>query len=196
MGKKGWRHTPIFQRSYGRVQRRITIFPIWSLCWSPCQLLHHIGKRALRQRGSDHHPTSTQTEGGSGYHPSLKLLQDTTWARALLEYELIQETQELAERYKHKQAKQARRDARQWAQMIYQTEATFQEVFSQASLTEAVKLLPWCVSTAVPFCYISRAVTIAAQQDEGIPTMSDLCPTASEPEPSHHGSLAPGTLMV
>ena len=34
---------------------------------------------------------------------------------------------------------------------------------------EAVKLLPWCVPTVVPFCYISRVVTIAAQQDEGHP---------------------------
>ena len=49
-GKKGWRHTTIFQRSYGRFQRRITIFPIQSLCQSPHQLLLCIWKGAPRQR--------------------------------------------------------------------------------------------------------------------------------------------------
>ena len=48
------------------------------------------------------HPASTQTEGGSVYHLSLKFLQDANHARAQKEYELIQEMQELAERYKHK----------------------------------------------------------------------------------------------
>ena len=105
------------------------------------------------------------TEVGSGYHPFLKLLQDTDQARAQIGYELIQDTQKLAKRYEYKQAKQARRHTRWWAQMFNQTAATFQEVFSQASLMEAVKLLPWCVSAAVPFHYLSRVVTIAAQQD-------------------------------
>ena len=50
-----------------------------------------------------HLEEGTQTEGGSGYHPALKLLQDANEARAKLEYELIQETQELGERYEHKQ---------------------------------------------------------------------------------------------
>ena len=69
------------------------------------------------------HPTSTQTEG-LGYHPSLKLLWEANQARAQLECELIQETQELVERCEHKQAKQARRHARWRAQMIDQINAT------------------------------------------------------------------------
>ena len=47
------------------------------------------------------HPASTQTEG-LGYHPSLKLLWEASQARAQLEYELIQETQELAAKCEHK----------------------------------------------------------------------------------------------
>ena len=62
----------------------------------------HLEEGTQTEGGSDHHPTNTHTEGGSGYHPSLKLLQDTNQARAQLEYELIQETQELVERYEHK----------------------------------------------------------------------------------------------
>ena len=87
------------------------------------------------------HPASTQTEV-LGYHPSLKLLQEANQARAQLEWELIQETQELAERCECKEAKQARRHARQRAHMIDQTDATLQEVLSQASSMEAIKLLP------------------------------------------------------
>ena len=74
--------------------------------------------------------------------------------------------------------------------MVDQSDATFQEVFSQVTLTEAVKLLTWCISVAVPFHYISRAVISAAQQDEGVTNISKPCPTSSESEP--HGSLAPG----
>ena len=71
----------------------------------------------------------TQTEGGSGFHPALKLLQDANQARAQLEYEFVQETQELAQRYDNKQIKQTRRCERCWAWMVKQTDATFQEVF-------------------------------------------------------------------
>ena len=41
-GKKGWRYTPIFQRYYGRIQRRNTIFLIQSPCQSPHQFQLHI----------------------------------------------------------------------------------------------------------------------------------------------------------
>ena len=54
--------------------------------------------------GLGYHPASNQTEG-LGYHPSLKLLQEFNQARAKIEHELVQETQELAERYEHKWAK-------------------------------------------------------------------------------------------
>ena len=135
----------------------------------------------------DCHPAGTQTEGGLGYHSFFKLLQEVNQARAQLEYELVQETKRLAERCKHKQAKQARRHARWKAQMINQTNATLQEALSQVSLMEAIKLLPWCVSAVIPFHYISGAATMAAQQDEGISIVSGPCPTVPEPEPS--GSL-------
>ena len=52
-------------------------------------------------------------EGGLGFHPALKLLQDSNQARVKLECELVQETQELAQRYKNKQIKQTRRHDRQ-----------------------------------------------------------------------------------
>ena len=87
----------------------------------------HLEEDTQMEGGSGYHPACTQTEGGSGYHPALKLLQDTNQARAQLEYEPIQEIQELAERYKHKRAKQARRHTRWWAQVINQINVTFQE---------------------------------------------------------------------
>ena len=145
--------------------------------------------------GLDSHPISTQTEG-LGYHPSLKLLWEANQARTQLEYELIKETQELAESCKHKQAKQAKRHSRWRAQMIDQTDATLQEVLSQVSLMEAVKLLPWCISTVVPFCYISRAATAAAQQDKGILIISRPCPTVPEPEPHDSPVLGPSGVLT
>ena len=75
----------------------------------------------------------TQMEGGLGFHPALKLLQDVSQARAQLEYELVQETQELVWRYYDRQIKLAMRHERWQAQMVKQADATFQEVFSQVS---------------------------------------------------------------
>ena len=74
--------------------------------------------------------------------------------------------------------------------MINQTDATLQEVLSQVSSIEAIKVLPWCVSMAVPLHYIGKAATMAIHQDEGISIASEPCPTVPEPEP--HSSLAPG----
>ena len=65
-------------------------------------------------------------------------------------------------------------------------------MFSQKSLMEAIKLLPWCISVVVPFCYTSGALSTATQQDEGISIMSKPHMTASEPEPESHGLPVPG----
>ena len=62
--------------------------------------------------------------------------------------------------------------------MVKQADATFQEVFSQGSLVDSIKLLPWCISFTVPLHYMSRAQATATQQDEDIPTTTN----ASEPE--------------
>ena len=107
--------------------------------------------------------------------------------------ELLQETQELAEQCKH---------TGQWmAQMIDQTNSTLQEVLSKASSTEAIKLLPWCLSVVVPLCYISEAASVAAHQDESISIASEPCPTVLDPEPhglpvpDPSGSLIPPPVM-
>ena len=60
--------------------------------------------------------------------------------------------------------------------MIDQTNATLQEVLSQASSTEAIKLLTWCVSVAVPLSYINEAESMAAHQEEGISIASESYP--------------------
>ena len=85
----------------------------------------HLDEGIQTEGGSGYDSASTQMEGGSGYNSSIKLLQNVNQVRAQLEYELIWETQELVERHEHRWAKQARRHARWWAQMIDQTDATF-----------------------------------------------------------------------
>ena len=56
-----------------------------------------------------HQEEGTQREGGLGFHPALKLLQDVNQARAQLECELVLETQESAQRYNIRWIKVARR---------------------------------------------------------------------------------------
>ena len=60
--------------------------------------------------------------------------------------------------------------------MIKQTNAILQEVLSQVSSMEAIKLLPWYISVVVPLCYISEAAFMAAHQDKGISTAAESCP--------------------
>ena len=168
----GWKHFPNF----------------WEALWQISEEEHCLsGLISLSVPLSSPHPhqvEGTQTGGGSGFHPVLKLLQDINQARAQLECELVQETQELAKRYDDRQIKQARRHKRGWAQMVKQTDTTFQVVFFQASLANSIKLLPWCISSTVPLCYMSRALATTMQQDEYVPGIT----TASKPD----GSPAPG----
>ena len=87
----------------------------------------------------------TQLEGGSGFHPTLKPLQDVNQARAQLECELAQETQGLAQRYDDRQIKLARRHERWQAEIVKQADATFQEVSPmQAWLTLSSYCLGEC----------------------------------------------------
>ena len=69
--------------------------------------------------------------------------------------------------------------------MVEQTDATFQEVFSQVSLANSIKLLPWCISSTVTLHYLSGVLTTDTHQGEDIPATT----TASEPK----GSPAPGS---
>ena len=48
--------------------------------------------------------------------------------------------------------------------MIQEGNATFQEVFSMVNFTDLIKLLPWCVSSAVPFCYVGEVLATTMQQ--------------------------------
>ena len=67
--------------------------------------------------------------------------------------------------------------------MAKEADATFHEVFSQASSTDLFKLLPWYFSSAVPLHYMSNALATATQQEQDVPT------TIAVPEPE--GSQAP-----
>ena len=51
------------------------------------------------------------------------------------------------------------------------------EVFTMASLWKSIKLLPWCVSSAVPPHYISEALVVATWQGKNTP------PSAVAPKP-------------
>ena len=73
--------------------------------------------------------------------------------------------------------------------MVNQTDATLQEV-SQVRSTEAIKLLPWCVSMGVCLHYISEVPSIVIHQGKGISIASESSPAAPEPEP--YGLPVPG----
>ena len=141
-GKRVWRHTSISQISYGIGQRRNTIFPVPSLwqfpagsCFtsgsahpdwgrirqSPCLCLY----RRWVRLSSCQYP-----DGRVRVSPFSLTWMGSQSSRAQLECQLIQETQEWAERCEHKQAKQARRHAG-GHRLSTKTNATLQEVLSR-----------------------------------------------------------------
>ena len=194
-GKKVWRtypHVPVFLWDGLEEEHHLSdpISMSVTLPTPPPQL----EEGTQTKGGLDSHPASIQTEGGQATINLSKLLQDNTQAWAQQEYELTQEAQELAKRYECKWAKQFQGHSRRQLQLMNQTEATFQEVFSQVDSMEAVKLLPWCVTVAMPLWCISGAVATAIQLVEGIPSISELCPTEPKPEPC--GSPPPGPSRV
>ena len=91
----------------------------------------------------------------------------------------------------------ARKHEKQQTQMAEEADATFQEVFSQTSSTDSVKLLPWCVSSTFPLCYMNKVLATAVQQREDIPattTMLELegsqAPTLPD-SPAHQTGTPP-----
>ena len=115
-----------------------------------------------------HQEHGTEMEEELGYHPALQQLQDFNQARVHLECELGQEAQKLAQRYNDHMIKLAKKHEMKWARMTQEGNATIQEVFSVMSLTDSIKLLPLCVSSTVPFCYVGEALATTMQQSKNI----------------------------
>ena len=98
-------------------------------------------------------------DGGKiGLSPALQQLKDFNQARIQLECKLGQESQESAQKYDDHWIKLAQKHEKKQAKMTQVRNPTFQEVFSMASPTDLIKLLPWCVSSAVPFHYMGEAL--------------------------------------
>ena len=74
----------------------------------------------------------------------------------------------LAQRYDNHLIKLAKRHKKKQAKMDQEGNVIFQEVFSMVSLTDSIKLLLLCVSSTVPFCYMSEALATTTQQGEDI----------------------------
>ena len=66
-------------------------------------------------------------------------------------------------------SKPVRRHEQEWARMAWEGDCTFQEVFSMASSTESVKLLPWCFSTSDPFCHMDGMLAATESQSKTTP---------------------------
>ena len=83
----------------------------------------------------------------------------------------------------------ARKQEKQWAQMA------FQEVFSQVSLTNSTKLLPWYVSSTVPLPYMTKPLATTAWQEEDTPVTTTVCKLegSQAPDPSDSPAHQTGT---
>ena len=150
---------------------------------------------------------------GLGYNPALHRLQDYNQAKAQLECEVSKQAQKLAQKYDNCQIKMAKKHEQKWAKMAQKGHATFKEVFAMTSIMESIKLLPWCISSAVPSQYISEALAATVQLGENAPaTTAAPKPKESTTQgpsgsPAHHSETPPiipllfdlpfmGTLLV
>ena len=146
----------------------------WEVLWKNSKEEHHLSDPVLLLISSStllpHLEEGTQTEEEFGYNPALQQLQDfnqarinwnASWVRRLRSYLInmtIVESSWLGNK------------SRKWPKMTQEGNATFQEVFLRVSLTDSIKLLPWCVSSAIPLCYISEALVTAMLQGESAPS--------------------------
>ena len=166
----------------GEGEVALKVFPhSWEVLWQTSEEEQCLSDPVLLLVPSStplsHQLEGTQTEEESGFHPALQWLQDVNHSRVQLECKLGQEAQELARRYDDHWIKLARRHERKQAKMAQEANATFQEVFTMVCLTDLIKPLPWCVSSAVLFHYMSEVLATTMQQDENVQT------TAAAPEP-------------
>ena len=106
---------------------------------------------------------------GMGYNLALQWLQDYNQAKAQLECELGEQAQKLAHKYDDQWTKLAKKHEWKWVKMTQEGNTAFLEVFAMASPAESVKLLPWCISSAVPSQYINEALVTTTQLGENAP---------------------------
>ena len=147
----------------------------------PCDLVEKLLGRALPIWSNTtifslitldpHQEEGSQTEEEPGFHPPLKWLWGISWAKVQLEWELAHEVEGLTRMYEDQQIRSARKHEKWQALMAEEAEANFQEIFSQTSSTNLVNLLPWCVSSAFPPCYMNEVLATTAQQKEDIPQL-------------------------
>ena len=132
-----------------------------------------------------HWEEAFQTEEGPGFHLALKQLQCISQAKVQLEWVLAHEVEGLTRKYEDQQIRLARKHKKQRAQMAEEADTAFQEVFSETSSADLVKLLPWYISSAVPLCYMNEVLATAALQREDVPA------TTTKPKLECLQALAP-----
>ena len=111
-----------------------------------------------------------QMEEELGYNPALQWLQDFNQARAQLECKLGEQAQKLAHKYDDPQIKVMRKHKQKWARMAQEGNATFQEVFPMTSLADSIKLIPWCISSTIPFSYMGNTLATTVWQGKNAPS--------------------------
>ena len=116
-----------------------------------------------------------QTEEGSGYDksgykPSLQWLQDYNQAKAQLECEVSEQAQKLPHKYDDCQIKLVKKHEQEWVRMAQKGHTTFQEVCAMVRWIELIKLLLWCISSAVPSQHINHTLVTTAQLGKNAPT--------------------------
>ena len=132
-----------------------------------------------------HPEATTQTGEELGYNPALLHLQDFHQARSQLECKQSGAAQKLAYKYDNHWAKLVITHQQKWSKMAQQGNTAFQEIFAMASPAESIKLLSWCISSVVPFHYISEALAVTTQLGENAPA------TTVAPEWENHPLWAP-----
>ena len=66
--------------------------------------------------------------------------------------------------------------------MVQEGHITFREVFAMESPMELIKLLPWCISSAVPSQYINKALGTATQLGENAPATTVVPKSEGSPD--------------
>ena len=167
-GQWGWKCTPFPKRFCGRVQKRNTASLTWFCCWSL------ISPSSMSRRGHPDREGQAFTQPSSFYRMPIKpeLNWNVSWSRRHRSW-----LKDMTIRGSNRPGGTERCGHGWWSRQM----PPFMRYFPRWVWQIPSSYCPWCISAAVPLCYMSGMMATAMQQDKDIPAVS-------EPK----GSLAPG----
>ena len=128
--------------------------------------------------------------GGTGLQPSPPAITRLPSGKNSSAVQARWAVTEACSKYDDHWVKLVRNHRQKWTKMAQKGNTAFQESFAMVRPLQSIKLLPWCISSEGPSCYLSEALVATLQQGKNaLPTV--VAPELEEsPTPGSSSSQA------